>query len=205
MAKKTNATKRSLAKPLAWILIISGIVGLFAAGMLTYDKIRIAQNPNFVPACNINPVVSCGSVMKSDQSNAFGFSNPLIGLVAYPVLITVGAAMLAGGKFKRWFWLGLQAGALFGLAFVHWLFYQTVWSIGALCPYCMAVWVITIATFWYMLLYNLETGVIKLPAKLKSAGQFVRQHHLDIFVLWLVVITILIVNHFWYYFGQAFN
>ena len=41
-------------------------------------------------------MVSCGSVMKSDQAEAFGFPNPMLGLVAYAVVICVGVSLLAG-------------------------------------------------------------------------------------------------------------
>lgn len=92
-----------------------------------------------------------------------------------------------------------------GVAFVHWLFFQTVWDINALCPYCMVVWIVTIATFWYLLLYNLETGILKLPAKLQSAGLYIRRHHIDLYLLWLVILAVLILNHFWYYYGQYFS
>ena len=35
------------------------------------------------PGCSLNPVVSCGNIMKSEQAAAFGFPNPMLGLVAY--------------------------------------------------------------------------------------------------------------------------
>ncbi len=194
--------KSRLERWLPYILIIAGIVGVLAAFIITQDKIKLLENPNYKPACSINPIISCGTVMQSAQSHVFGFANPYIGLVGFPVLITLGVLMLSGVQFKRWIWLGLNAGLLFGLGFVHWLFYQSVWHIHALCPYCMAVWVVTITAFWYVTLYNLQQGYIKLPARLKPVGMFARKHHLDILVLWFIVIAGLILHHFWYYFGR---
>lgn len=165
------------------------------------DKVILLQNPGATFLCDLNPVVSCGSIMESDQSNAFGFPNPIIGLAAFPVIITTGVVMLGGAIAKRWYWLGLQCGTIFGIGFVHWLFFQSVYNIGALCPYCMAVWVVTIITFWYVTLYNIEKGYIKLPSALQGAGKFARKHHLDILLLWLLIIAGLILNHFWYYYG----
>jgi uncharacterized membrane protein len=195
--------KLTLAKAIPYILIIAGIIGLISAFSLTWDELKIAQNPTYQPSCNLNPIISCGSVMESGQAKAFGFPNPWIGLTAFAVLLTVGVSLLAGAKYKRWFWLGLEAGTLFGVGFVHWLFYQTVYQIHALCPWCMVVWVVVIPTFWYVTLYNIEQGVIKLPAgNWQSVGAFVRRHHLDILVLWYLIILVLILNHFWYYFGK---
>jgi len=191
-----------LEKVLPWLLILCGAVGLLAAAIIMIDKVELLENPNKTFICDLNPVVSCGSVMQSEQSHAFGFPNPIIGLAAFPVLIVTGAAILAGAQLKRWYWIGLQLGTIFGLGFVHWLFFQSVYRIGALCPYCIVVWVVTIASFWYVLLYNLKNEYIKAPAALAS---FAQKHHLDIIVLWFLVIAALILNHFWYYYGPAWG
>jgi vitamin K epoxide reductase family protein len=95
----------------------------------------------------------------------------------------------------------LQTGTLLGLVFIHWLFYQSVYSIHALCPYCMVVWAMTIALFWYTLLYNLRHGYIKPPKTWSKAVAFAQRHHLDVVIVWYLVIAGLILNHFWYYFG----
>jgi len=197
----------SLERPLAIILVIGGIIGLISAFVITLDKMKLLENASFQPNCDLNPIISCGSVMKSPQGSAFGFPNPWIGLAAFAVVLTIGMAILAGARFKRWFWLGLQIGTVFGLAFVHWLFFQSVFRIGALCPYCMAVWVVVITTFWYTLLYNLEQGYIKLPASegWQKAGRFIRKHHLDILFVWLLIIVAVILKHFWYFFGRNFS
>lgn len=193
--------KFTLERVLPWLLIICGTIGLLAAFIITIEKIHLIQDPSFSPSCDLNPVISCGSVMASDQSNAFGFPNPLIGLMAFPVVITTGILMLAGVKFKRWYMLGLQAGTIFGLGFVHWLFFQSTYRIGALCPYCIAVWIAVITTFWYVLIYNIRAKHIRLKGMGVTLGAFLQKHHLDILILWFVVLFALIMRHFWYYYG----
>lgn len=201
---KITKSNLTLAKALPWILIVVGIIGLIGSFVLTYDKLQLSANPNFVPNCNINPVVSCGSVMESKAGSAFGFPNSFIGLAAYAIFITIGMAMLAGAKFKRWFWLGLQGGSTFALLFVHWLFYHSVYVINALCPYCISVWVVTIASFLYITFYNVDQGYITIPKKFQKIYAWKRRHHLDILVLWLLIIGGLILKHFWYYYGHSF-
>jgi uncharacterized membrane protein len=193
---------QAFAKALPWILVIGGAIGLICALIISIEKIHLLENPSYSPPCDLNPVISCGSVMKSAQAHAFSFPNPFIGLAAFGMLVAAGASLLAGGHFRRWWWLSLQAGAAFGLVFVHWLFFQSVYRIGSLCPYCMVVWVVTITTFWYALLYNLGAGHIRLPLPLQKAGAFAARHHLDILIAWLVLIALLILQHFWYYYGK---
>lgn len=189
----------NLKQTLPWILVIGGFIGLIAAFILTMEKIALYQNPGYQPSCNLNPVLSCGSIIGTDQASAFGFPNPFIGLVSFGVVITVGMALLAGAKFKRWFWRGLQIGTTLGIIFCLWLAYQSLYSIGALCIYCMVVWSITWPMFLYTTIYNLREGHIKLPASLKPVGVFIQKHHADILVSFYVIILLLILENFWYY------
>jgi len=193
----------SLPKVLPYILLIGGIIGYICAFIIMFDKVQILKNPHYVPSCNLNPIISCGSVMQSKQANAFGFPNPFIGLGGFPVVAVIGGAMLAGAKFKRWFWLGLNAGLLFAVGFSHWLFFESVYRIHALCPWCMVVWTASIISFWYVTLYNIDQRHIRLPkGQAQNTYAWIRRHHLDLLVLWLLVIAGLILKHFWYYYGQ---
>lgn len=203
METSVSAQKR-FTKFLPYLLIVAGVIGLAMSFILTLEEHSLLKNPNYVPSCNLNPVIACGSVIRSGQAQAFHFPNPYIGLAAFPVLIVTGIALLAGARLKRWYWLGLEAGTLFGVGFVHWLFWQSVYHIHALCPYCMMVWAVTITTFWYVTLYNLEAGHIKVKEELQKTKNFLLRHHLDILTLWFVVITVLILKHFWYYYGHYF-
>ena len=51
----------------------------------------------------------------------------------------------------------------FGVVFVHWLIFQSLYVIGALCPYCMVVWAVTIPIFWYVTLHNLRSAAPACP------------------------------------------
>jgi uncharacterized membrane protein len=194
--------KITLEKALPWLLVIGGVIGLICSFIIAFDEVKLLQNSHFQPNCDLNPIISCGSVMQSRQAHAFGFPNPFIGLMTFPVLITTGVVLLCGTKLKRWYWLGLEAGTILGLTFVHWLFFESVYRIHALCPYCMVVWLVVIATFWYVTLYNIQTKNIILKGGLQKLDFFLRRHHLDVFILWLLTIAALILKHFWYYYGQ---
>lgn len=198
-----NFKNWSVKKTLPFILIVCGIIGVYCAFVLTQDKIRLLENPNTLLSCSLDPIISCGDVITSKQGSAFGFPNPFLGLAGYAAMITIGVALLAGATFKRWFWLALEAGTLFAVGFVHWLFFQSVYNIGALCLYCIAVWIITITSFWYVTLYNIDKKHIRLPgAKAQRIYGWIRRHHLDILILWFLVIAGLVLKHFWYYYGR---
>jgi uncharacterized membrane protein len=203
MAKRiTSPLPKTLPALLPWILIVGGAVGIISSFVLTWDKLQFLKNPNFIPNCDLNPVLSCGSVMVSDQANAFGFPNPWIGIAAFAVLITIGVAVLAGATFKRWFWLGLELGLALGLVFALWLLYESIYVINALCPYCLAVDVAVITMIWYTTLYLIDTKMLVVPQKCRKLAAFARRHHLDILVAIFVIFIAIILNHFWYYYGQ---
>ncbi len=200
---KRPTTKVTLIRFLPWLYVIAGTIALICSFTIMYEKLELLQNASYTPSCDLNPVISCGSVMASDQAHAFGFPNPIIGLVAFPVVIATGMALFAGAQtLRRWYWMGLELGSLFGVAFVHWLMFQSVYRINALCPYCMVVWVMTIGIFWYTTLYIVQLNFHKIPEKWEPVAVFVRKHHLDIFIFWLLLIAAFILKHFWYYYGN---
>lgn len=199
MTMKREAETSKLNKYLPWLFVIGGLVALVASVMLSIEVFDRLKNPNFVPICNLNPVLSCTSVADSSQAHLFGFPNYFIGIAGYAALTAVGVAMMAGARFKRWFWQMVQAGLTFSVAFITWLQFETLYRIGALCIFCMIVWVATIPTFWYATLYNLREGHIKIPKKLKGLVYFIQRHHGDILLLWFLIIIALILKRFWYY------
>jgi len=191
----------TLPKTLPYILVICGIIGYVCASIIMYDKIKILNNPHYIPSCDLNPVISCGSVMQSKQAAAFGVPNPFLGLGGFPIVAMLGVAMLAGARFKRWFWLVVNTGLLFAGGFVFWLFFQSVYRIHALCPWCIVVWITSFTTLWYVTLYNIDRKHIQLPkGHVQHFYGWVRRHHLDILIAWFLIITALILNHFWYYY-----
>jgi uncharacterized membrane protein len=195
--------KWTLPKVLPYVLLVGGIIGYICSFIIMFDKVKILQNPHYIPSCSLNPIVSCGSVMQSKQAAIFHFPNPFIGLGGFPVVAVIGGAMLAGGKFKRWFWLGLETGLVLGLAFAYWLLFESVYRIHALCPYCLMVDVVMITVTWYTTLYIIDSGYIKLQKNVMQKGYgWIRRHHLDLLVLWFLILIALILKHFWYYFGN---
>jgi Vitamin K epoxide reductase family len=137
--------------------------------------------------------------MTSPQAEAFGFPNPLIGLVVFPIVTTVGVIALAGGTIPRRVWLGLQAGTLGGLVFVHWLIGQSLYAIGTLCPYCMIVWVVTITVFCYTTLHNLTAGRLPIPSRWRRAVTRLATYHGALVTCWLLALVALIATRFWSY------
>lgn len=140
------------------LLVLAGLVGLFASFILVLERIELLRNPQQALGCDFNPFVSCGPVIQSWQGSLFGFPNPIIGVAAYVAPIAVGVAVLAGARFARWFWLLFLGGVFLGWVFVTWLFTQTVFSIGTLCVYCLIVWAVHIPLFWYLLAWSLREG-----------------------------------------------
>ncbi len=150
-------------KGLAWLLVLTGAAGVLASWVITLDKFLLLEDPDFKPACSLNPVVSCGSVMQSDQAQAFGFPNPMLGLVSYAVVVCVGAGLLSGARYRGWFWLGLNVGTAFGVAFCTWLMVQSLYEINALCLWCSLAWVATLLMFWAVTAHNVRTRVLPAP------------------------------------------
>ena len=175
-----------------WVLI-AGLVGLAAALTLTVEKIEILINPDYVPSCSLNPVLSCGSVMITPQASAFGFPNPLIGIVSFAVVVVTGVLAVAQVRLPRWYWAGLATGTLLGTAFVHWLIFQSLYRIGALCPYCMVVWAVTIP------LLVVVASIALRPLGSNPVARVLYTWRWSLVALWFTGLILLILVRFWNY------
>jgi uncharacterized membrane protein len=177
----------------AWWVLIAGVAGLAAALTLTVEKITMLSNPSYVPSCSINPVLSCGSVMATPQASAFGFPNPLIGIVGFTVVVVTGVLAVGRIRLPRWYWLGLAGGTALGVVFVHWLIFQSLYRIGALCPYCMVVWAVTIP------LLVVVSSIALQPLGGQAVARVLYSWRWSLVALWFAALILLILVRFWYY------
>ncbi|WP_428338309.1 vitamin K epoxide reductase family protein [Mycobacterium sp.] len=180
----------------AWWILIAGVAGLIASATLTIEKIELLVNPSYVPSCNLNPIVSCGSVMTTPQASAFGFPNSLIGIAAFAIVFVTGVLAVAKVPLPRWYWIGITFGTLAATGFVHWLIIQSLYRIGALCPYCMVVWVATISLL--VVVASIAFG----PNGDGRGGVVAREFHhwrWSIATIWFTAVFLLIVVRFWDY------
>lgn len=197
-----SATTLLPGRRLGALLGVGGFVGLVAAVVLLVEKIALIQNPDYIPTCSINPVLSCGSVMATPQAAAFGIPNPIVGVAGFAAVMMVGAALLAEATLQRWFWIGVQIGVTFAIVFVHWLIYQSLYVIGALCPYCMIVWAVTIPIFWYTTLQLLQPLRDKGPEALGKVITVVTEYRGTVLTAWYLIILALILHRFWDYWSS---
>ncbi len=192
----TAAADADLRDP-RWMMIVAGAVGLAAAVVLTIDKVKFLQaeaaGESTALNCDINAFVSCGGVINTDQASAFGFPNPIIGIVGFSVVLTLGILLASGTRLPGWFWGGLQAGVLFGIGFVTWLQYQSIYEIQKLCPWCMVVWSMMIPLFVLVTARNLRAF-----APRAAITRFLSDWTLLVVVLWYVAVL----SAIWFQFGS---
>ncbi len=143
---------------LARIFIVAGVIGWFASATLLIERVKSLQNPTKALSCDISPFVSCGALFDRWQASLFGFPNAMLGVAGFVVPIVVGVAIFAGAKFKGWFWRGAVVGLGIAWFFVTWLFTQSIYNIGVLCPYCLVVWLATIPMWWTVLIVTMVQG-----------------------------------------------
>jgi uncharacterized membrane protein len=180
----------------AWWVLIAGVVGLVASMALTVEKFKLLLDPHYVPSCNVNPIVSCGSVMTTPQASVLGFPNPLLGIIGFTVVVVTGVLAVSKVTLPRWYWIGLSVGTLVGAVLVHWLIFQSLYRIGALCPYCMAVWAVTVP-----LLVVLVSIVFRpvLDRGDSALARVLYQWRWSIVTLWFTAVFLMIMVRFWDY------
>jgi uncharacterized membrane protein len=178
------------------LLVITGVLGWVGSFVLVLERLSLLEHPDRALSCDINPLVSCATVMQSPQASLLGFPNPLIGVAAFIAPIVVGMGLLAGAQYARWFWTVFLAGLFAGWVFITWLFTQTVFVIGALCPYCLLVWTAMIPLWWTTLIHALRHGRIPAPAAVQRIATTIAPFTWAVVVLNYAVIVIAIIAQF---------
>lgn len=176
-------------------MVISGVIGLYTSFVLSIEALRLAADPNASLACDVNSVISCGTVALSWQAELLGFPNAFLGIAFEVVVITLSVAAIGGVRFPRWFMLGTQVLYTIALLFAYWLFLQSYFVIGALCPWCLLITVTTTLVWAGLTRWNVRDGHLRLPGR---AGPWARDFVAAgtdwyVTIAWLVLFTAAVV------------
>jgi uncharacterized membrane protein len=179
-------------------MLISSLIGLVAALVLSIEALALAEDPFADLGCNINSVLSCGTVGSSWQASLLGFPNAYLGLIAEPVVITIAVAALGGVRFPRWFMISAQIVYSIGLVFAYWLFVQSYFVIGALCPWCLTITVTTTLVFASMTRINILDNNFRLsPSAYRSLSGWLKAgaDTLGVIVIFAILIAMIMIKY----------
>jgi uncharacterized membrane protein len=195
-----RSEKEKTIRPAYILLFIFAIIALIAALVLSVEEIHIIKNPDAILSCTFNVVLNCATVMKTWQASVFfGIPNMFIGLMAFPVLVTVAVAYLWGGtRFNKGFLRAMNIGLLLGTIFAYWLFFSSLYAIQVLCPWCLIVTfscTMMLAAAVHIGLrgniWNLKKGTDAKVQKFLTAG-----YHKLIVASWIVLMIALVILKF---------
>lgn len=178
------------------LYFLAGLVAFVASVALLIERIELLKNPDYTPTCSFNPVLSCGSVMTTPQAELFGFPNPILGVAGFAALSMLGAVMAGGARIEPWLRIATQIGIALATVFIHWLAFQSLYVIGALCPYCMVVWVMTLPLFVYTFIRPSANAGRMRSALVEYRGL--------ILTVWYLLFVVLIAHRFASYWVSLF-
>ena len=193
LAAERAARPRASDRVAGLVLLLGGLVGWFASLELQVGKEFLLANPGASLSCDVNPFISCGSVMMTWQSAALGIPNMAIGLAGFALMSAIGALMLSGTALPAWFRWARLGGMAFAFGYVHFLAISAIFAIRALCPWCMVIWTVTAPMFFATLARTIEYGDLRLPAPL--AGVLRRWVLLS--AAWYLLVVLVIAAAFW--------
>lgn len=192
--EKANKRKAS-NKLIGLILLIGGLIGWIASLELFVGKLYLLENPGGSLSCDINPFISCGSVMMTWQASALGIPNMAIGLAGFAIMGVIGSLMLSNVKLPKWFSWATFGGMIFAFSMVHFLSISAIFFIHALCPWCMVVWAVVAPMFFSKLTNLVEEN----EWHKKHKGLSILRHWIVLTIVWYALVVIVI---FWKFFGQ---
>ena len=179
-------------------VLITSLLSLFAAFVLSVEAVQLAANPNIKLGCSINVFINCATVANSKYAALFGFPNSFMGLIGETVFVVIAVACLMDAKFTKKFWFLVQAMAAGALVFALTLFYISSFLIQVICPWCMLVLASTIVMFFAISRYNIRKNNLYLPAKTsKKMNKFIDKSYdkLVMAVVFVIIISFIIIKY----------
>lgn len=183
-----------------WYSLVASLVGLNASLRLAIDTLEVLRNPTYIPSCDINPILSCGSVLGSSDGSFLGIPHPFLGIMAFTALLVFSVLLIAGTRFKEWIWRAALLAALVGVATVGYFVYESLFILGSLCPWCMTIWVAIIPLFFGMVSYVSQNKILKYKSpRLRQLTTFLAKENVLLQTLLFMLIAYGILVKFWYY------
>lgn len=176
-----------MSKARAVFLMVFSTIGLLASFIITWEKIELLKNPDHVTSCSINPLISCENVMQSAQASVFGFPNPLLGIIGFTAIFSFSFIGLFIKKIPAFMYIILVSGLGFATVFSTWLFSEAIFTIGAICLYCVVVWLCSYIMFFDVLSLLVAEGLRR--ASISGWGWIVG------LTGWLILIAIILVRY----------
>lgn len=163
-----SSTARPTNRGTAIEMAVSGIIGLCASFVLSIEAWQLAADQGRTFSCDVSSVLSCSAVAATPQARVLGFPNAFLGIFFEAVVLTVSFALIAGVRFPKWYYLGVEALYTIGLLFAYWLFTQSYFVIHVLCPWCLLITITTTLVWFGLTRVCISQGVLPAPAWWKS-------------------------------------
>lgn len=185
-------------KALFITMLVFGFTGLAASFTLAVEEFHLLKNPDATLSCSINLVLNCSTVMKTWQASVFGFPNMFIGLIGYPMVIMIALLGLSRVTFPRWFAIGMEIGYSLGALLAYWLFFNSLYAIQVLCPWCLVVTFSTTLIWATATRYNVRNNTFRVSKARNKIIQNWLDKDFDKFIVacWIVLLVALVILKF---------
>jgi uncharacterized membrane protein len=183
------------------LIIIFALCGFVAAFTLSVEKLDILKHPNQVLSCDINPFVSCGTVMRSKFAEVFGIPWSFAGIAGYPAVILLGLIYIERQKLSRWLSIISTAGIFFAFSLSTYFMYVSAYIIGAFCPWCVLSAISSTTIFFMILVLNIRHDNYELPDtwRIPLQNAVAKKLHVILIFLWFVGLIFFESLPFWIY------
>ncbi len=178
-----------------------GVIGFVASFVLTVERFELAADPRL----RADVQLQSGAELRFGDGQAAGRAVRIPEPAARYRRVRGGDHHRCGdlrGRTPGGLVLGRSAGGRDrGDGFICWLIYSSLYSIGALCPYCMVVWAVTLPIFVFVSVRNAHASGLTSRSGVALA---VARSHALILALAVTLVVVLIAVRFWSYWSSLY-
>lgn len=136
-------------------LLILGLIGLFAAGFLTYRHIVVVSTSGNVAEsalCRASGSINCDAILRTDYSVIFGyFPSAVLGLMGFAFVLWLVMNGLANERLRKICWAALLLYFFAAIGFSWYYAYVMMFEVDIICPWCIVVHVVNLISLVFIL------------------------------------------------------
>jgi uncharacterized membrane protein/protein-disulfide isomerase len=157
------------------VLLLLGLIGLFATSFLTYRHIVLVSHTGNVGEsflCRAHGVVNCDGILVSEYAVLFNyFPSSVLGLMGFSFVVYVLLNALFNHRMRKVAWVSLVVYFFSAIGFSWYYMYIMIFEVDYLCTWCIVVHVVNALSLIIILIVSIRRRQEFLLPEVSTLGE----------------------------------
>lgn len=142
------------------LLLVLALIGVFAAGFLSYRHILLAAHAGSVgdsALCRVHGNINCDAILLTEYSDILGyFSSAVLGLMGFAFVLWCLVNAIFNQRMRKFAWVLLVVYFFAAIGFSWYYIYVMLFQVDFICTWCIVVHIVNILSLITVLVVSIK-------------------------------------------------